>query len=563
MITLQQRTLRFLIDNSASRYPERTALSMIGGLSYTYSDLHQKIKTISTALHDRGIITGDRVAILGENRPEWGISYFSITTMGAVAVPILPEFHHTEILHILRHSESKALFVSKKYLPKIEENLPANITTIILLDDFTLIPDEKKSNILSQLIQQGEQGFSILKEAAMKFIGKIPNDVTPDLLAAIVYTSGTTGHSKGVMLTHNNIVSDVIGTTHIVDLQASDRLLSILPLAHTYECTLGLTTALAVGATIYYLDKLPTANALLPAMKEVKPTVMLSVPLVIEKIFKMRIHPQLNSSFIKRRIQKIQFLRKRINRIAGKKLLTSFGGNLRLFCIGGAPLAPDVEQFLREANFPYAMGYGLTETAPLIAGTNSALTKYRATGKSLPETEIRIAEPDPENGEGEIIVKGPTVMRGYYKDEERTQAAFTADGWFKTGDLGVIDPDGYIYIKGRSKNMILGSNGKNIYPEEIESIINEFDLVLESLVYEKDHQITARIYLDYDKVEEMLKDDESSESKTREGIKELLKDLKQQINDRLSSYSRIMEIFEQTEPFEKTPTQKIKRHLYA
>ncbi len=563
MITLQQRTLRFLIDNSASRYPERTALSMIGGLSYTYSDLHQKIKTISTALHDRGIITGDRVAILGENRPEWGISYFSITTMGAVAVPILPEFHHTEILHILRHSESKALFVSKKYLPKIEENLPANITTIILLDDFTLIPDEKKSNILSQLIQQGEQGFSILKEAAMKFIGKIPNNVTPDLLAAIVYTSGTTGHSKGVMLTHNNIVSDVIGTTHIVDLQASDRLLSILPLAHTYECTLGLTTALAVGATIYYLDKLPTANALLPAMKEVKPTVMLSVPLVIEKIFKMRIHPQLNSSFIKRRIQKIQFLRKRINRIAGKKLLTSFGGNLRLFCIGGAPLAPDVEQFLREANFPYAMGYGLTETAPLIAGTNSALTKYRATGKSLPETEIRIAEPDPENGEGEIIVKGPTVMRGYYKDEERTQAAFTADGWFKTGDLGVIDPDGYIYIKGRSKNMILGSNGKNIYPEEIESIINEFDLVLESLVYEKDHQITARIYLDYDKVEEMLKDDESSESKTREGIKELLKDLKQQINDRLSSYSRIMEIFEQTEPFEKTPTQKIKRHLYA
>ena len=563
MITLQQRTLRFLIDNSASRYPERTALSMIGGLSYTYSDLHQKIKTISTALHDRGIITGDRVAILGENRPEWGISYFSITTMGAVAVPILPEFHHTEILHILRHSESKALFVSKKYLPKIEENRPANITTIILLDDFTLIPDEKKSNILSQLIQQGEQGFSILKEAAMKFIGKIPNDVTPDLLAAIVYTSGTTGHSKGVMLTHNNIVSDVIGTTHIVDLQASDRLLSILPLAHTYECTLGLTTALAVGATIYYLDKLPTANALLPAMKEVKPTVMLSVPLVIEKIFKMRIHPQLNSSFIKRRIQKIQFLRKRINRIAGKKLLTSFGGNLRLFCIGGAPLAPDVEQFLREANFPYAMGYGLTETAPLIAGTNSALTKYRATGKSLPETEIRIAEPDPENGEGEIIVKGPTVMRGYYKDEERTQAAFTPDGWFKTGDLGVIDPDGYIYIKGRSKNMILGSNGKNIYPEEIESIINEFDLVLESLVYEKDHQITARIYLDYDKVEEMLKDDESSESKTREGIKELLKDLKQQINDRLSSYSRIMEIFEQTEPFEKTPTQKIKRHLYA
>jgi long-chain acyl-CoA synthetase len=563
MITLQLRTLRFLIDNSAAQYPNQIALSMIGGKSYSYSDLHQQIKTISAALHERGIITGDRVAILGENRPEWGISYFSITTMGAVAVPILPDFHQTEILHILRHSESKAVFVSKKFLPKIEENLPANITTIILLDDFTLVPNGKKKNIISDLLEQGEQEFSILKEAALKFMGKLPNNVTPDLLAAIVYTSGTTGHSKGVMLTHNNIVSDVIGTTHIVDLQSSDRLLSILPLAHTYECTLGLTTALAVGATIYYLDKLPTANALLPAMKEVKPTVMLSVPLVIEKIFKMRIYPQLNSSFIKRRIQKIQFLRKRINKIAGKKLLTSFGGKLRLFCIGGAPLAPDVEQFLREAHFPYAMGYGLTETAPLIAGTNSALTKYRATGKTLPETEIRITDPDPENGEGEIIVKGPTVMRGYYKDEERTVAAFTKDGWFRTGDLGVIDNEGYIYIKGRSKNMILGSNGKNIYPEEIESIINEFDLVLESLVFEKEHQIVARIYLDYDKVEEILKDDQSSESKTREGIDGLMKQLKQQINDRLPSYSRIIEILEQTEPFEKTPTQKIKRHLYA
>jgi len=563
MMTLQQRTLRLLIDNSAALYAHHPALVMIGGKSYSYADLLDNVKTISAVFHNRGIVTGDRIAILGENRPEWGIAYFSVTTMGAVAVPILPDFHQTEILHILRHSESKAVIVSRKFLPKIEENIPPNVTTIIIMDDFTMIPLEGKSGVLSNLLKQGEQEFSILKEAALKFIGKIPDTVTPDSLATIVYTSGTTGHSKGVMLTHSNIVSDVIGTTHIVDLNHSDRLLSILPLAHTYECTLGLTTALAVGATIYYLDKLPTASVLLPAMKEVKPTVMLSVPLVIEKIFKTKIYPQLTGSFLKRRIQKVPFLRKRIHKIAGKKLLTSFGGNLRLFCIGGAPLAPDVELFLREALFPYAMGYGLTETSPLIAGTNSQLTKYRATGKALPETTIRIDHPDPDNGEGEIIVKGPTVMRGYYKDDERTAATFTSDGWLKTGDLGIIDKEGYIYIKGRSKNMILGSNGKNIYPEEIESIINEFDLILESLVYEKDQQIVARIFIDYDKVEEMFKDDQSSESKTRERISGLLRDLKQQINDRLPSFSRIANIVEQTEPFEKTPTQKIKRHLYA
>lgn len=563
MITLQHRTLRFLIENSASLYPNNTALSTIGGRSYTYTELREQIRTVTAALQSRGIITGDRVALLGENGPEWGIAYFSITTMGAVAVPILPDFHHSEILHILRHSECKAVFVSKKLLVKIEDDLPSTVNTIIILDDFSILHQDNPGSSLSALLKQGEREFSRLKEAAMKFIGKISDDVAPASLACIVYTSGTTGHSKGVMLSHKNIVSDVIGTTHIVDLNSSDRLLSILPLAHTYECTLGLTTALAVGAAIYYLDRLPTASALLPAMKEVQPTVMLSVPLVIEKIFKTRIHPQLTGSFLKRKIQQIPFLRKRINKIAGRKLLVSFGGKLRLFCIGGAPLAPDVELFLREAGFPYAMGYGLTETSPLVAGTNSALTKYRATGKTLPETEIRIADANPETGEGEIIIKGPTVMMGYYKDEERTAAAFTSDGWFKTGDLGLIDADGYLFIKGRSKNMFLGSNGKNIYPEEVESIINEFDLILESLVQEKNQQMVARIFLDYDKVETMFKDDQSSESKTREAITQLLKDLKLQINDRLPAYSRINEIVEQTEPFEKTATQKIKRHLYT
>lgn len=563
MISLPSRTLPFLLKNSAEQYGERRALSTIGGKTYTYADLYRTVTALSRLLHDRGVIFGDRVAILGENSPEWGIAYFAVTSMGAVAVPILPEFHPTEIHHILRHSDAKVLFVSKKFLSKAEEDLPASVTTVITIDDLTVRQPSGGGNLLAVIMQQGEQEFSKMKEAALRFLGKLPDEVTAETLAAIVYTSGTTGHSKGVMLTHGNIVSDVAATTWLVDLNKEDRLLSILPLAHTYECTLGLCTALAVGANVNYLDRLPTPSALLPAMKEVRPTVMLSVPLVIEKIFKTRIHPQLTGSFLKRRLQAIPFLRKRINRIAGKRLLHSFGGELRLFCIGGAPLAPDVEQFLREAHFPYAMGYGLTETAPLVAGTDQKTTRYRSTGKPLFETEIRILHPDPATGEGEIVIKGPTVMRGYYKDEERTAATFTSDGWFKSGDLGVFDKDGYLYIKGRSKNMILGANGKNIYPEEIESIINEWDLVLESLVFEKEHQIAARVFLDYDKIEQMTEGNGSSESRTRERIAELLNDLRQQFNDRLPSYVRIAELLEQTEPFEKTPTLKIKRHLYT
>jgi long-chain acyl-CoA synthetase len=562
MFYLQQRTLQELLANSVRLYPDHKALSTIGGEALTYSDVYQQVQQLSHFLHSRGVITGDRVAILSENKPQWGIAFFAVTAMGAVAVPILPDFHQNEIRHIIRHSECKVIFVSKKYAPKLDEEISPYVTTTIIIDDFSLAPSPASSNSLLNILEQGEQEFYILKEAALKLIGKIPDEVQPETLASIVYTSGTTGHSKGVMLTHNNIVSDAMATTEIVDLNSTDRLLSILPLAHTYECTLGLVTAIAVGSSVFYLDKLPTASALLPAMQQVQPTVMLSVPLVIEKIFKTRIHPKLSDSKLKRSLQKFPFIRKQINSIAGKKLLESFGGKLKMFCIGGAPLAADVEKFLREAKFPYAMGYGLTETSPLIAGTNQFKTKYRSTGPALPETEIRILHPDPQTGEGEIIAKGPTVMKGYYKDEERTREAFTKDGWFKTGDLGVMAKNGYLYIKGRSKNMILGSNGKNIYPEEIESVINEFDLVLESIVFEKQNQLVARVFLNYDKVDEVMENLHLTESKIRERVSELLDDLKKEINTRLASFSRISQILEQPEPFEKTPTQKIKRHLY-
>jgi long-chain acyl-CoA synthetase len=562
MENLENLTLRSVLLRSAANFADRPALSAVDGPTFTYATLNTNVQTVTHLLRDRGIITGDRVALLSENRLQWGIAFFAITTMGAVAVPILPDFHTTEIHHILAHSECKAVFVSRKLYGKVEGIELRQLTSIILLDDFTVVPPQTAKEKLIDLIEEGGREFARLKERALKFVGRIHETVEENDLAAIVYTSGTTGHSKGVMLTHKNIVSDALATRLIVSIGPEDRFLSILPLAHMYECTLGLVLPLLSGSAVYYLDKPPSAVVLVPAMERVKPTFMLSVPLVIEKMFKTRILPKLTGSAFLRSLYRLPFIRKRLHGIAGRKLLKTFGGALKVFCIGGAPLAPEVEQFLREARFPYAIGYGLTETSPLVAGTGSEKTKRLSTGPPLPGTSIRIDNPD-ASGEGEIQIKGPTVMKGYYKDPKRTDDVMTKDGWFRTGDLGVFDKEGYLYIKGRLKNMILGSNGKNIYPEEVESVINESEIVLESLVYQQNNQIAARVHLNYELLDQGFVKDHLTESQVRERVKDLLESLRRYVNTRLSSFARIHRLIEQREPFEKTPTQKIKRHLYV
>jgi long-chain acyl-CoA synthetase len=317
------------------------------------------------------------------------------------------------------------------------------------------------------------------------------------------------------------------------------------------------------GASVYYLDKPPSAGVLMPAMAKVRPTVMLSVPLIIEKIYKGRIHPKLTGNPVVRGLYKIPLVRKRLHAAAGRKLLASFGGKLRIFTIGGAPLAQDVEFFLREAGFPYAIGYGLTETSPLIAGSPPESTKFRSTGFPVFGARIKIDNPDPATGEGEILVKGPMVMKGYYRDPARTAEVMTPEGWFRTGDLGVFDRNGYLYIKGRLKNLILGPSGKNIYPEEIESTINEFDIVVESLVFQEENQLAARVHLNYEELDRLFSRLHLTESQIREKMRSLLDDLRREINGKLASSSRIQKLLEQREPFEKTPTQKIKRHLYV
>ncbi|MFC2133043.1 AMP-binding protein [Bacteroidota bacterium] len=562
MKQLEKLTMLQVLNQSAEKFSDSLFLSNIDKDSFTYSQFAQKAKEVSTFLSNEGIIPGDRVAILGENMANWGIAYYAITTMGAVAVPIMTEFQESQVHHVLRHSESKAIFVTAKYYGKVEEAECENLTTLILLDDFSIIPPKTKSDRIKEVLAEGKKEFSKIKAAALKFVGAMSAEVREDDLASIVYTSGTTGHSKGVMLTHKNIVFDAYASLQLVDVNETDRLLSILPLFHTIESTLGLTIPLLVGASVHYMDKPPTAAVLLPALAKIKPTVMISVPLVIEKIYRMKIMPEIQSKAVVRGLYKIPTVRKKLNKAIGKKLLKTFGGELKIFCIGGAALSADVEKFLSEAKFPFAIGYGLTETAPLVTGTDNFNTRDRSAGTVLNGMEIKINNPDEATGEGEVYIKGPNVMKGYYKDPETTKEIMSDDGWFKSGDNAYIDDDGYLFIKGRLKNVIVGANGKNIYPEEIESVMNEFGYVAESIVFERDDKLVAKVYFDYDLIDKEFEIQKLTEPEARKKMNEIIQDLLKETNERVPTFSRLNKIIEQPEPFEKTPTQKIKRFLY-
>ncbi|HOM92999.1 MAG TPA: AMP-binding protein, partial [Rectinema sp.] len=536
----------------------RPALSMVVGSVYTYRDFERLSRGIAQALSAYGVKKGDRVALLAENSPHWVIAWFGIVRAGAIVVPILNDFMPKQIANIIQHSGAKIVFASNKLKAKLVEISPE--------------PE----------IWDVSKDFEPSADSV-----ELPA-VEADDLAMIVYTSGTTGISKGVMLSHRNILSNAIACKSIITLRRTDRLLSILPLAHTYEFTIGMVIPLLYGAHIFYLDRPPSASALLPALKAVRPTIMLSVPLVIEKVYQSGIAPELNGM----KLYKNKLMRPLILRIAGMKLKKTFGGHLRFFGIGGAPLAAEVEEFLKKAHFPYAIGYGLTETAPLIAGCAPKATFLRSTGPVLKGVELRIANPKTSTGEGEIQARGPNIFKGYWKDEARTKEAFTEDGWFCTGDLGSIDNKGRLFVRGRLKTLILGASGENIYPEEIESILNQMPEVEESLVVEEEDGLTALVCLKsevLDNIGARLQDHldavgdlgsrvgqaiaqaeksvtgsvNQALTDTEKAIERLLENIRKEANSRLAAFSRIQRVKLHPEPFEKTPTQKIKRFLYG
>jgi long-chain acyl-CoA synthetase len=560
---LQRFTLQRIIEESCRNNSANIALSYTDEEPILYSDLKRQIDHLSGFLRNQGVTHGDHVAILGENSPQWGIAYFAVTTMGAVVVPILPDFNTSEIHHILNHSESKVIFISERYYYKVEDLDFTEFNSVILLNDFSIINPAMSKATLRQLIEDGSKELRKIKNLVLSLAGISPREIKEDDIASIIYTSGTTGHSKGVMLSHKNIVWNALASSKIPDFKPDDRMLSILPLAHVYECTLGLVIPMLCGSSVYYIKKPPTAAVLLPALEKVRPTAMLTVPLIIEKMYKMRILPEIKKRFLVRLVYKFPVVRKRIHKLAGDKLKETFGGAMRFFGVGGSALSPEVERFLREADFPYAIGYGLTETSPLVAGANAANTRYRSTGPVVQGLEVRIENQDAKTGIGEIVVRGPSIMQGYYHDPGLTAEVLTQDGWFHTGDLGNFDKNGYLYIKGRLKNVIIGPSGENIYPEAIESVINRNDIILESLVYQDEGQLVARVYLDYEKLDLEFSDLGLTESQARKRIGQICEEIKRQVNEQVSSFSRLARIIEQSEPFEKTPTQKIKRYLYA
>lgn len=549
MIKPPVNTLQSLVEQSVALFDEKVLSTMGNDSIVTYRSLGHLTAQLRYFLSAKGVNPSDKVALISENMPHWGVSYFGITSLGAVVVPVLIDFSLVEIKNILKHSEAKGLFISQKVYQKIGSDLEFD-GFIVQINDFTCPVT-------------GEHIEKICTDNLDAFEKYTPARVQPDDLACIIYTSGTTGRSKGVMLSNENLVWDAYQCATIHPVSSNDVYLSVLPLAHTYECTLGLILGTMQGATTHYIDKAPTANVLMPLLKSLRPTMMLTVPLIIEKFFGVGVKPKLTKSPLMRLLYGIRPIQVLLHKAAGKKMYKVFGGRMEFFGIGGAAVAPEVERFLRDAKFPYSCGYGLTETAPMIFGASVNKTVYRSVGPVMQGVEAKLINVNALTGEGEVVVRGKNVMKGYYKEPDMTAEVLDQDGWFRTGDLGVMDKNGNLYLKGRSKNMILGASGENIYPEEIEAIINGMDGVVESVVYQHKGKLVAQVYLNAEefskKYHEMLKTAINYEEELKKRLDNYLKELKEKVNQSVGKHAQLSEMQRTEEPFEKTATMKIKR----
>ena len=534
-------TLYELVRNSVEKFASKVAFSMFEGDDVTYAEVGRRIEKVQEILTGAGLRAGDKVALLSSNMPNWGVCYFAVTSAGMVAVPILPDFSGEELDMIIAHSEAKALLVSDRLFTKLSKQTIERLNVVVRT---------KNLGVIAQRVR-GEGTMAVPK---------------PDDLAVIIYTSGTTSKPKGVMLTHAALCAQVGISSGIFPVLPDDVFLSVLPLSHTYECSIGMIYPFSMGARVVYLDRPPTASALMPALRAVRPSVMLIVPLIIEKIYRHQVLAKFTSNGFWRTLYTVGFLRRYLHRVAGKKLLKLFGGRLRFLGIGGAKLDGGAEKFLLEAKVPYAIGYGLTETAPLLAGAAPSQVRLGSTGPQAPGVQLRLEHINPDTRQGEVVALTPSVMLGYFKNPEATKEVFTDDGWFRTGDLGEFDKDGWLYIKGRLKNMIVGPGGENIYPEDIETVLNSHVYIADSIVTEQEGRLVALVHFNRDEIEAMVDNwreewetkKEAWEAKTEQ----LKKEIMDFVNAKVNRFSRISEVVEEKDDFAKTPTHKIKRFLY-
>ena len=549
---MEFKSVNKIFENSLRNNWDRPALSNYQGVTLHYRDVARRIAKMHIMYEHCGLEKGDKVAICSRNQANWGVSFLSVLTYGAVPVPILHEFKAGNVHHLVNHSEAKILFVDDVVWEGLTETEMPNLQAVVQINNF-------------QLLYYRTDAIKEVREHLNELFGKkYPMNFTPesmdfyedsaDELALINYTSGTSGFSKGVMIPYRAIYSNIEFAKDAVPcLNNESNVVAMLPSAHMYGMMFELLYELAVGAHVHFLTRVPSPKIIMQALSEIKPTIVIAVPLIIEKVYKSKLKPLLEKEGIKL-IMKIPVISQTIQKKICNELVNAFGGRFYEVIVGGAAFNKEVEAFFKKIAFPYTVGYGMTECAPIIAYDGWQTTKLYSCGKVAMNMEIKIDSDDPENVPGEVLVRGANVFLGYYTNEEATSSAFTEDGWFRTGDMGVIDSDGYLFLRGRSKCMILGPSGQNIYPEEIECVVNNMQYVVDSLVIEEEGTLTALIYPDFHQAE--------IDGYDKDGIEKYFNDSLADLNRELPNYARIKKIEVMPEDFERTPKRSIKRYLY-
>jgi long-chain acyl-CoA synthetase len=538
------------VEESIKKNWNIEALSNYREKGYTYKEIAGIMVKHHIVFRENGILEGDKIALLGRNSANWCAMYLAVVTYGAVVVPILPDFKPDDLHNIINHSDSKLIFVDDKIWELLDPDKMKEIKYAVSLDTFTVIMSrsDKMAKTYGEIDKSFAEAFPGFSASDIRF-----SEIDNEQMAVLSYTSGTTGFSKGVMVPHRSLAANIRYAQENMPLEPGDPVVSFLPLAHTYGCAFEFLFPFTYGCHITILTKTPSPQILLQAFKEIKPRLILSVPLVIEKVYKKKLVPVISKPHMKL-LLKVPGLKKVLHKKIREQLSVSFGGRFKELVIGAALFNPDAEKFFKTIGFPFSIGYGMTECGPLISYEPWTTARLGSCGRPVDTLEVKIDSPDQEKEVGEIILRGDNVMLGYYKNEKATREMIDEEGWMHTGDLGLIDRDGFIYIKGRSKNMLLGPSGKNIYPEEIESQINNYKYVTESVVISEDNKLVGLIYPDY----EALRADGIGE----EGLAAALDAIRRDVNHRLPDYMVVSKYRVHPEEFAKTPKKSIKRYLY-
>ena len=551
-IKMEFKSVNKTIEQSFKKNWDRPALSNYQGVTLKYSDVARRVAKLHIAFEQCGLKQGDKVAICSKNQANWGVSFLAAMTYGAVPVPILHEFKAGNIHYLVNHSEAKVLFVDDVIWEGLSADEMPDLQVIVQINTFKFL--YSKTPEYQQVREHLNESFG---HRYPNFFG--PDDLnyyedSADELAMINYTSGTSGFSKGVMIPYRALCSNIeFAGWAEPQMNNKSEVVAMLPSAHMYGMMFEFLFEMTIGAHVHFLTRVPSPKVIMQAFSEIHPSIIVAVPLIIEKIYKNKLKPVMDKNKVGL-MMKLPILDKMVQKKLHDELINAFGGSFEEVILGGAAFNPEVESFFHKIEFPYTVGYGMTETAPIIAYSHWNKTKLNSCGPAALNMEIRIDSDDPKNVPGEVQVRGANVFLGYYKNEEATASSFTDDGWFKTGDMGVLDDDGYLYLRGRSKCMILGPSGQNIYPEELEAVINNFGYVVDSLVIEDGGGLTALVYPDYHQAE--------LDGVAREAMDKLFDNSLTEINKQLPNYAQIKKIELMPEDFERTPKRSIKRYLY-